>query len=352
MAEVITAPAAVKAATTMYRPSWVDRLVDWIDARPGPAWVPYAIAFFGVAAAANAAAWADGYVALGTFDPYVNSLAFYFIGGFAAIHYLDAAAQRAWARFRPALLLSDEEAGQVAYELTTMPARPTLVWSFVGIVGAALYGATQYGAPLDFAEEPLTLTFVTAVALPSFAGAAALIYHSIRQLRLIGHLRRYLDTVDLLHLEPLHAFAGVTAATGMFLLALSYLSALTDPATFSNPALFAFTIGSVGLAVASFVVPLYGIHTQIAAEKSRRLAAVNGRLDGALRDLDRRADEHDLSEADAVNKHLSSLLAERDVLTRTPTWPWAPETLRGFGTALVLPVVLWLAFRLLERVLE
>ena len=75
------------------------------------------------------------------------------------------------------------------------------------------------------------------------------------------------------------------------------------------------------------------------------------RLDTALRDLARRNETGDLGEADAVNKNINSLLAERDVLARTPTWPWAPETLRGFSTALALPIVLWLVFRLLERVL-
>ena len=332
-----------------YPPSWVDRLLDWIDALPGPTWVLYTAVLLAIALATHAVAWAEGLARVGTFDPLLTSLAVYLVGSFAAIHYLDLAAARAWVSFRPATRLADVEAERVAYQLTTMPVRPTLGWTILGLVLAVVYSAGQYGQPLDLAGEPLTFGITAVAGLVSFAGAAVLIYHTLRQLRLIRRIHDYVESIDLLQLEPLHAFAGVTATTGVYLLGFIYLSALTDPATFANPALLAFMIAAAGLAIASFVAPLYGIHVRIAAEKSRRLGAVNRRLDGALRDLDRRAEDRDLSEADAVNKHLSSLLAEREVMARTPTWPWSPETLRGFVTAIILPIVLWLVFRFLEQ---
>ena len=288
-------------------------------------------------------------MAPGTLDPYVNSLAVYLVSPLGAIHYLDRAAMRAWTSFRPAAALSDPAAERAGYELTTMPARPTLAWTIVGLAGAVAYVAAQYGAPLDLEGEPITFVGSVPLSLVSFAGAAAFIYHTLRQLRLIGRIHGYVENVDLLHLEPLHAFAGVTASTGILLLGIGYLSVLTDPATFTNPILFSFTIATAGLAIISFVVPLYGIHGRIAAEKSRRLAAVNRRLNSALADLDRRADAGDFADADAFNKHLSSLLIQRDVIARVSTWPWQPETVRGFTTALVLPVALWLVFRFLER---
>jgi hypothetical protein len=345
----------VDTPTASYPPSWVDRLTDRIDALPGPAWVPYVVAFVAVAVVTNAVAWAEGFVPLGTLSPYLNSLAVYLVGGYAAIHYLDAAAMRAWATFRPALRIADDEADRVAYALTTMPARPTLGWTILGIGVAVAYAAGQYGAPLDLAGEPidlagepLTLGVVTAFGLVSFAGFAATIYHTLHQLRLIGRLHGYIDRIDLLNTDPLHAFSGVTAMTGGILLAFVYISLLTDPATLTNPALVVPFLFVVPLAVACFVVPLYGVNRRIVAEKARRMTAANRRLEEALIDLDRRADSRDLTEADALNKQLSSLLAERDVIGRTPTWPWAPETVRGFATALILPIALWLIFRFLD----
>jgi hypothetical protein len=79
-----------------------------------------------------------------------------------------------------------------------------------------------------------------------------------------------------------------------------------------------------------------------------KLSISNGR---ALEGLHRRADAGDFVDADRYNDHLASLLAEREVIARAPTWPWAPETLRGFATALVLPVALWFVYWVLEQVL-
>ena len=37
------------------------------------------------------------------------------------------------------------------------------------------------------------------------------------------------------------------------------------------------------------------------------------------------------------------------MLARVSTWPWSPGTLRGFGTAIVLPIALWLIYRVLDQ---
>ena len=340
-----------------YRASWVDRLIDRIDALPGPAWVPYAIVSVVVFLAVHFAAWIDGFVgpdglvAPGEFDLLLGSLAIYIIGSVAAIHFLDLRATLAWRSFRPVASLADDDADRVLFELTTLPARAALGWTIVGLAVAVLTLSAGYGEAVAFASAPLTFAVVTPVAAFAYITGALLAYHTIRQLRLIGRLPGYIERIDLLDAGPLHAFSGVTALTGGFFLVAAYFSVLTDPTTFTNPAVAAVNGFAVALGVVCFVLPLSGMQRRIAAEKERRLSAVSQRLDAALRDLARRNETADLSDADAVNKNIASLLAERDLIARTPTWPWSPETLRGFGTALVLPVVLWLVFRILERTL-
>ena len=49
------------------------------------------------------------------------------------------------------------------------------------------------------------------------------------------------------------------------------------------------------------------------------------------------------------NGQITSLLAEREALTRVSTWPWEPATLTGFLTTLVLPRLLWGLQHLVER---
>lgn len=332
-----------------YPPSWVDRLTDRIDSLPVAAWIPYLAVFVIVTLVANGLVWVEGVIRFGVIDPYTNSLAAYVVIGYAAIHYLDRAASRAWEAFRPALTLDDEAADRVAYELTTMPARPTLGWSVLGIAVGVLYLVSQYGKPLDLAGEPVTLIVASVGTTVAFVGTTTFLYHTVRQLRHVGRMSRYLGPIDPLHLDPLHAFANVTATSGVVLLAIGYLAVLTNPYASSNPTVIAFLTATTGLAVISFVVPLLGIHDAIVAEKSRRLDAVRVPIGLTLADLHRRVAARDLRDADALDKNLSSLLAEREVLLRVPTWPWAAGTLRGFITALVLPIVIGLVVRILGQ---
>jgi hypothetical protein len=336
-------------ATTPYRPSWVDRLIDRIDALPVPAWVPYVIVSAVVGLAVHLAAWIDGLLAPGDFDLYLGSLAIYLIGSVGAIHFLDHRVTQAWATFRPVTSLTDDGADRVLFG--SRRCRPGGARLMIGLIDV-LTGAAGYGEPLDLAGEPLTFVVSILVSALAYMTGAVLIYHTIRQLRLIGRLPGYVERIDLLDAGPLHAFSSVTALTGGLFLVAAYFSVLTDPTTFTNPAVAAVNGMAVVLGVVCFVLPLSGMQRRIAAEKERRLSAASRRLEAALADLARRNEAGDLSDADAVNKNISSLLAEREVIARSPTWPWSPETLRGFSTALVLPIFLWLVFRVLERALS
>jgi hypothetical protein len=335
-----------------YRASWVDRLIALIAALPGPTWVPYAIVSFVVGLAVHVTAWIDGLLAPGDFDLYLGSLAIYVIASLAAIHVLDGRATQAWATFRPVTSLTEEQAERILFELTTLPARSVLSWTAAGFIVAIITSAAGYGQPLDLEGEPITFLVATVVGAFAYMTGAVLVYHTIRQLRLISRLPGYVERIDLLDAGPLHAFSVVTALTGGFFVVAAYFSVVTDPTTFTNPAVAAVNASVLVLAVACFVLPLSGMQRRIAVEKARRLSAVSHRLDAALRDLARRNDAGDLSDADAVHSNITSLLAERELIARTTTWPWSTGTLRGFSTAVLLPVVLWLVFRVLEQVLE
>jgi hypothetical protein len=182
-------------------------------------------------------------------------------------------------------------------------------------------------------------------------GTAGTFYHSLHQLRAISRAHRFVDSVDALHLEPLHAFARVTAATGILLLAIGYLAIPTNPLSVGNPVVVAIAVAAIGLAIACFLVPPVGMHGVIAAEKSRRLVAVDRLLADGPTELHRRAEQRDLSDADPLSKQLTSLMSERDLIARVPTWPWAPQTVQGFIAAIVIPLALWLAYRFLEQAL-
>jgi hypothetical protein len=84
------------------------------------------------------------------------------------------------------------------------------------------------------------------------------------------------------------------------------------------------------------------VNQHLVSEKRRLVAALNQRVERTLGHLHRDVDDHDLSEAEQVNEAISALNAERDMLTRIPTWPWRAGTLTSFLSAVGLPIILFL----------
>ena len=118
---------------------------------------------------------------------------------------------------------------------------------------------------------------------------------------------------------------------------------------FGSPALRALLVAMVPIAIASFVLPLHGIHLRIAAEKSRALAEATSRFETLIVRLHERVDKELLADADKLNVQITGVIAEREALSRLSTWPWDPATVTGFATALLVPLLLWVITHVLER---
>ena len=85
---------------------------------------------------------------------------------------------------------------------------------------------------------------------------------------------------------------------------------------------------------------------------TRLTAEADRRFEATLKRLHQRLDTDSFERMDELNKALASLVIERDTLARLSTWPWRPETLRGFLTSVALPVVVWYVTSVLGRLLE
>lgn len=90
-------------------------------------------------------------------------------------------------------------------------------------------------------------------------------------------------------------------------------------------------------------ISLY-VHSRTEFGSDQKLKSVTG-------EIHRRIDLTDLSEIRALESALDSLITEREFVGKISTWPWEPNTIRGFGSAFLLPVLLWLVTRLLDRFL-
>jgi hypothetical protein len=352
------------SSTRPYPQSWLDAIVGWIDRLPGPAWAAFvAIALLAVAFIALEAALSSR--GLYGQEPTYFGYAFFHVYPLAAYYFLSRGARGAVDAFRPATDADDVTAERWRLELSTTPARPAFALLIFSAVGYVLLLATApQGWDLVGHQPAFILLRVVSEGLWLTPIAWVTVYLLFRQMRMVSELHRSVVRVDLLQPEPLHAMSTLTARGALVAVVLQLAIALAPLPNLSEGVRLtqaAFMLPLVGLSVAAFVLPLRGMQALLATDKRRRLAVVNSRLDAALATLHGVVNEEAVptreenaarlaqTRVDALNKAISSLLQEREFVTRQSTWPWDTGTFRAVASAVLLPVVLFLVTRALER---
>jgi hypothetical protein len=300
---------------------------------------------------ASAAIWLSGLRPLGEFEPVQIGWGIATIVILAASHRLKAVAGSAFDAFRPALGTGVDDPDRARYELTVMPARPILLLTVFSVVITPAYYLADPVASQVVGLTPLGLV----PRLISEAGISAILlgilYQAIRQMRIVSRLHVAANRVDPFRPAPLHAFSRLTAQVAFVLVGFNVLGMFLNPTMLESSAaitIFApWLVGFTIVAAAIFIIPLRGMHGRLLAEKERLQGDAEERLKAILAELNRDIDTRDLARADALNKTLSSVLQQRDVLARLPTWPWSAGTFRGFVTAILLPLAIFLIQRVL-----
>lgn len=342
-------------STWPYTPSWLDRATHWVEQQRGPA-----IAFYiGLAVLLNllnaTLQWYFGshpQVILSSLHVVAISTGVYYL---ALIHYLDRLAHRAVDRFRPALELCDEDFSYLRYRLTTLPARPVRFLTLVGVSYGAIVAflvsrRVVLGEMVSFTS--LTIAWIDSVIVV-FANLMLLlfIYHTIHQLHMIHHIYTTCTNINLFHLSPLYAFSRLSAATALGWMAIVYVWVATVPTVYADPLMFVTAIFIVLLGMVAFLWPLLGIHHLLEEEKSLLQTAIQQRFQTCMEQLHRDIDERHYAETAPLIQMIAGLKQEMEIVERIPTWPWQPGTLRGVLSAVLLPLLLWIATRLLEGIL-
>lgn len=343
--------SAIQSTEVPYPPSWIDRLIDRIDALPGPSRLFYAVAVLVAALLINAIFWIDGSQPLGSFDPFNTSFAFFVIYWLALYQYLSRVGSRSLRTFRPLLSVDDSELAQIDYKLATLPRR---LGRLAIPLGFGLTVLTISSDPAYYGDVvPQTyLPYIGDIVLSGFMSATffGLVIRSIRQLRMVSKLHARVTNIDLLELSPAHAFSNLTARTGVGLILILPLGYIFDPVGPDSLDIISY-VGIALLSIALFVMPVIGIRDQIEDEKDRILGETSDLLRIAGNHLHNKIRSNDYEDMSGANAALGALIRERDLLEKVSTWPWDPRTIRGFASALLLPILLWLVTRLLERLL-
>jgi hypothetical protein len=334
-----------------YRSSWIDHWTHWVDRQRAPAWTVYAVVFLAQGLIVVTPGWLDGSLAAGRSVPLHFLMAFWTVLPLGLMHHLDRYAERALDQFRPVCDADDGTIASLRRELSTMPAGPAALASIIGIAGLWVVYLSDAEVFRTIRTSGLHLVIGMVVLSLNFALLGALIYHSVRQLRLVSRVYARANRLDLFRLTPLYAFSGLTARTGIAWALALYLSVALFPDFLESGLAQLFLAAQVVLVLASFGWPLVGIHLRLVEEKSRALDALGTRISLALRELERRTDTLDLPQMDGLHKMVTALAAARDLLIKVPTWPWSPGTPTAVLTTLFLPVGLYLVQRLLETLI-
>jgi uncharacterized membrane protein len=347
------------------RKSWIDTLAGIVDSVPAPRWAVYTAVSLVIALVEHVAFWADDRVPFPDIEPSLvigSALPAVILW---SMQVLNGVALRALRNLRPALELSTADQDALAADLLRTPATTSMLLVPVGVLvgtasvltspeawGLGETGALSWAASIAIAIGTVVLTF-------------GFLDHVVHQLRVVDRVHRRSVRVDLFNLEPLYAFSSLTSRTGIVLLAIEVLA--IGGLTLTSAGLVGLSAGGMvglssgdivvtlvmfGVAIACFVVPLLGLHERIGEEKDRRLTEANGTLAQVLAEVQRRVAQGDMDGAGRLNDTVAAASAGLLAVSRVSTWPWRPETLRGFVSAVLLPIVLWLIFELLRRILS
>ena len=359
VAELLENKTADPPYADAYPQSWIDRLTAWVQRLHGPAWLYYLGVVLVLTLTRVIVGWSDGSYPVGTFFPLhalVASTSAYLV---LVIHYLDDRAGAALSDFRPVLTLGPDETRDAGYErlhyqLTTMPARPILAFSLAGLIfgvvhqplvipEAQLQSLKLYNSPAAFAID-------SGLSGLNWMILLVIVYHTVRQLRLVSRIYTQYTTINIFETGPLYALSRVTAITAVALLFIAYLYLTFWLNWHFQTAADATIYGSLILLVlTTFMWPLWGAHRLLQQAKTRRKGEVARQMEVVTDELHRRTNAGDYSDMGNMNDALDSMIKEHGVLGKVSTWPWDQETVRVVVTAILLPVGLWIITRVLER---
>jgi len=342
---------AESPAARPYGRSWLNGLIDAIDAAPGPSWLAYLVLGAVSILLSTGPGWLAGEAPVGEIPLKALGWGVVTVAFIAATEIFERMAEGAFDIVRPFTSLSDAEAARLRYELAIFPAVPGLMvllaaipLTFYAYASDPVTSGVVGYPPLAIAIRGLFEAFFTAVLL-------VLLCQAFRQVRLVRRILDRVNRIDLFHPRPLFAFSRLTGAIGISLVLVVVLGTILapSPTTAANLYYLLWYVAFVAFGVIVFVVPLHGLHARLVDEKERLQAEADERLATVLAELNRDAAAIDLGRADGLNKTLASLVQQRDLLARLPTWPWSATTLRAFVSAILLPLALFLVQRLIGQ---
>lgn len=341
------------ASERPYPPSLLDRLYRRLEALPGRGLWVFPLLAAGASAYLHAVLWTVHGVPVTGLEPAVLSVVFYGPYAFGAIAFLRQIGWSAFDGFHTALGLPDADVARRRYELLTIPRRRLAPLVGVGVLLTIVAGSSNV-AELERAgwSEPVAVPVIAVLLLLGYTGLPVAAYYAIRVLRGVARLHAEVPAIDPFRPGPLFALSRLTMWVGLAFVFNAYVI-VTLSGSWLEAGGVELVLAALGLAfgVACFVLPLVGLHDRLVAEKDRLLDEVDVRLAAVRAEVHARVDGRAYPGMVELTETIGALGASRALVEGLPTWPWPPQLLRGFVSAIVLPLVVFVATEGLGRLL-
>jgi hypothetical protein len=333
--------------TTLYRPGVLSRFLASVDDLPYHGWWLFPLLYVLLFVWSHGIVWATGQVPFGSIHPVLAVGHFYAPYTLAAIALINRASERALSAFWPATGWPDEERETWRFWFVNSRAGyglATLVVAAVVTVVAFLEAAPEAIGP----GANRTVLFAAYVPSAFFGYWVVLLafLHTLHQLRLVARIHREATAIDPFDRVSVYAFSYVTAMTGVaYVISGYYTLTLNSAFQAGNPIAIAVLAGVFVIGIACFFLPLWGIHERLVQEKQILVRDVELRLKRLSQEMYRRIDAGEFDGTKVVSDALAGVSDARKRIFEVPTWPWRPQVLSGFLSALLLPVAVYLLTR-------
>jgi hypothetical protein len=333
--------------TTGDRPGVLSRSLAWIDALPGHGWWIYPLLFVGLFGWAHGVLWSTGEVPFGSTLQTVAVSLFYPPYTLAATALINRSASRALDAFWPATGWADEERSAWRYRFVHSPAGFGLAAFGIGVVVAAIAFLSASEQAFGGGGDRLAV-FIAYFPVASLGYAVVMLafVHTAHQLRLVARIHREATAIDPFDRTSVYAFSSMTALTGLAYAASGYFTLLFNGAYQAGNVVATVVVVTVfALAIVCFILPLWGVHDRLVDEKQVLAREVEVRLSRLTEEMYRRIELGDFEGTKAVGDSLVGVSAIRKRISDIPTWPWRPQVLSGFLSALLVPVAVYVLTR-------
>lgn len=338
-----------KVKENLYQTSWIDKYFNWVKKLPVPIWMTYLILFILCIAFVSPVYVQAGRIKKGFGIENILVLALWLPAILAALHWMNIAARKAMMEFQQMTQMDSEIFGDFIFRMTSIPRR--VVWTVHVVIGGSIL-LVVLKAPIILGPE-FTNPFLTVYIVIVFSLVILIAYHTVRQLKSVNQAYKTVRGLNIFHLQSLYSLSEFTAKLGVMWVLIPSLNFLINYILKIGPlAIPLLGLFELVLAAMVFLLPLWGVHVRIREEKERLLEENSSSLNKLNLELNRHIQNGTFSQIDEFGKWVSTVLSMRKEIEQISTWPWRPATLRGFISAILLPLVLFTIQQLMSSLLN